>query len=441
MKKLVGIVCSVFLIGNSVMSTMASTNEVSLQQELGTFLTASQTDVTVEKISQIDRVEIQELYDEMTGWIEDVLEAENISIDVSSQIEFDQSLKLYSGTDILQLRTSDYDDIMTALDAGDYIYVLYASVGNYKMEINLAKGKDVTEEARKYLTEAELLEVKENVGKWQIVSVGIVEQGELCYDENMDEYLAIYDDLVLVQSLQGIEYPVYIGFQDNVAVDIIPIYESNMYPAIASMEVIETTYDFNELADFALTIEPSNESEEIIICDEIEESEMLVIDEAIISSSSPVKLSVSRFAQERTSWCWAACAQMIGNYMTGTKKTQASIVEYVKGAVINEGGTQSENKKAVQYTIGSNYTASAKEVVTLAQFKYYINKGQPASIRITASTGAGHRYVVAGYQDSKLFLIDPWEDEVDAWYSYTALVNGVELPTIEGQYTYTILVV
>ena len=61
---------------------------------------------------------------------------------------------------------------------------------------------------------------------------------------------------------------------------------------------------------------------------------------------------VYRYQQEKTQWCWAASAQMIGHTL-GRQVTQTDIVTQVKGMDINDGATDTEMKNAVTYATPS----------------------------------------------------------------------------------------
>lgn len=52
---------------------------------------------------------------------------------------------------------------------------------------------------------------------------------------------------------------------------------------------------------------------------------------------------VYRYQQEKTQWCWAASAQMIGHTL-GRQVTQTDIVTQVKGMDINDGANDTEMK-------------------------------------------------------------------------------------------------
>ncbi len=72
-----------------------------------------------------------------------------------------------------------------------------------------------------------------------------------------------------------------------------------------------------------------------------------------VTASYAAALSVTRYTQEKTNWCWAACDQMVLKYETGTKVSQSDIVKTI-------------------YEDAGNYTADMK-----AQIKVLKEFGNP----------------------------------------------------------------
>lgn len=65
-------------------------------------------------------------------------------------------------------------------------------------------------------------------------------------------------------------------------------------------------------------------------------------------------LGVTRKEQVKSNWCWAATAQMLGNYY-GSTKTQYQISANVKGNTTNNSAAfTSELTKAIEYATGRN---------------------------------------------------------------------------------------
>lgn len=167
--------------------------------------------------------------------------------------------------------------------------------------------------------------------------------------------------------------------------------------------------------------------------------------ENVLTTRSSESLSVTRYQQVETNWCWAACAQMIGKYMTGTAKSQTSIVKAIKGYVVNDSAADWELKKAIDYALGSSSYYSTNQGVLSFSTLYtsiYTN-GRPCAIRMKWSATTGHYLVVSGARNSNqtLRLIDPWPSTPTNWYKYSALVSGTTIGTGTGTYARTFRIV
>ena len=68
-----------------------------------------------------------------------------------------------------------------------------------------------------------------------------------------------------------------------------------------------------------------------------------------------------------------------------------------------------------------------------------INAGKPMIIRMGWNAGGGHAIVGAGYSDSSIYAIDPWENTSNRYYAYTLLKNGGTIATGTGKATHAVL--
>ncbi len=82
-------------------------------------------------------------------------------------------------------------------------------------------------------------------------------------------------------------------------------------------------------------------------------------------------LSVTRYQQEKTNWCWAASAKMLGKYF-GSTKTQSQICQYVKGNTNNVGASNSEITKAMEYATGKNCSITGN--LTFTEIKSFYRR-------------------------------------------------------------------
>lgn len=151
---------------------------------------------------------------------------------------------------------------------------------------------------------------------------------------------------------------------------------------------------------------------------------------------------VPKYPQEKSKWCWAACAQMVGVYY-GKTYSQSSICIHVKGEIINQLADVNEVSKAIRYTLNRVTQAG---VASSAAFLIEAQAKRPAVLRIGwASTNykSGHVYVVYGASEALgsveagLYLIDPISGVANKFYPYLSLVNGTTLDSGTGKYTHT----
>lgn len=170
-----------------------------------------------------------------------------------------------------------------------------------------------------------------------------------------------------------------------------------------------------------------------------------IISAMTISAFATVKtLSVTRYTQEKTKWCWAACAQMIGKYKTGTKRSQSNICEYVKGVVENAAGTVAETTTALWLTTGKD-TNYKNSYLKFSTSKGQINDSRPFIVRIKKDSGGGHMLVASGYKTEPYYylrLIDPVAGCGTNYYRYHNMTNsGETFNSCSGVWSHTVYIV
>ena len=149
-------------------------------------------------------------------------------------------------------------------------------------------------------------------------------------------------------------------------------------------------------------------------------------------------ISVTRYEQERTNWCWVAVAKMMGKSVSGTTYTQSQICQKIKGSVTNSGCNSAEQYSAIKYTTGKSVAMYSQ--ISYAQFNQEIDsQNTPVAIGMIWSSGGKHSLVVGGcgYGGQTLRLIDPAPNCGTAWYNYTSLCNGTTIQSGTGYYTET----
>lgn len=155
------------------------------------------------------------------------------------------------------------------------------------------------------------------------------------------------------------------------------------------------------------------------------------------------KMNISRQQQEQSKWCWAACASMIGEYITGYLKSQSSIVQYIKRSIVNSAATFPEMNNAIYYV--SDYTKNGYNLSTNS-FSYnsavsQIDNNQLFAMYISWNILYGHYVVGAGYNNTghKIYVIDPNGSAANSYYKYDDLVDGVQLYSGYGKWTTAII--
>lgn len=154
------------------------------------------------------------------------------------------------------------------------------------------------------------------------------------------------------------------------------------------------------------------------------------------------EILISRQGQQKSEWCWAACAVMIGTYHTNIHITQKQVVEYIKGYDINEGAYPWEVVDAINYA--SDFGKSAYQINRPLEFNEIVStldSNKPFCISMKWFTvNYSHTVVAAGYNldENTIFIIDPAENAENTYYDYTSLKNGTQIRSGYGYWNYTI---
>ncbi|TYQ15168.1 UNVERIFIED_CONTAM: papain like cysteine protease AvrRpt2 [Acetivibrio alkalicellulosi] len=159
-----------------------------------------------------------------------------------------------------------------------------------------------------------------------------------------------------------------------------------------------------------------------------------------VGASSKVLFQSIR-KQERTLWCWAACAQQSGfwwaNYnepFSSRPLEQSEIVRHVKGSVVNAAANGPETAQAAKFAAYSsskaNATAAESFYFNFNTIKGFINQGKPLicnQFNFNAVQPIGHIILVSGYVDTStkknVIYVDP-DDGKRYEISYDKFVSG-----------------
>lgn len=127
-------------------------------------------------------------------------------------------------------------------------------------------------------------------------------------------------------------------------------------------------------------------------------------------------LNVTRYTQEKTKWCWAACVKMNAGYK-GYTKTQSQIVEHVHGSAENVTGSMSDVRDALKWISSTTFGAAEYKNITNDRYQSniidHIDDDKPVHVACMPSTGVGHSYLIKGYKNdgNTLVLVDPWSNQ------------------------------
>lgn len=159
-----------------------------------------------------------------------------------------------------------------------------------------------------------------------------------------------------------------------------------------------------------------------------------------VTASYAAALSVTRYTQEKTNWCWAACDQMVLKYETGTKVSQSDIVK----TIYEDAGNYTADMKAQIKVLKEfgNPDLSDVDYWTVDYEKWIrpnFEDGHPTIVAfVNSSTGLGHSLVMTNApSEGDTTLIDPWASTSNPkiYYTWEELEEGIYLPAIGSSST------
>lgn len=150
-----------------------------------------------------------------------------------------------------------------------------------------------------------------------------------------------------------------------------------------------------------------------------------------------VALAMERHEQQKDNWCWAASAQMVGDYY-GTNRSQAQIVYQIKGSYADATASDSEATQAVNFALPQGRKAVMENIKTDTFLHTKLAQGFPIPIKMVWNVRGAHMVVLSGYiSNGDLTITDPAKDCSKRSYSYNALKNGTQIQSGTGRYTNT----
>lgn len=140
--------------------------------------------------------------------------------------------------------------------------------------------------------------------------------------------------------------------------------------------------------------------------------------------------------QQKSNWCWAACAEMVAEYRRPGSRNQSAIVSYIKGSTVNEGGTSAEQAEGTTYaTYNEIHYTWVNYAENYSMLRSDVSNYRPISVilgnyKYTTYRDGGHAMVCLGYvntggslNNNKLFIYDVNTREY-FWFTYAELING-----------------
>lgn len=215
---------------------------------------AQENSFDFETMSVADRDAILTNEEDILEDLNTVLEAEQLDFTLD-EVLTDEFVRIYVDTEIFALDTDDQEAILSELMQGSYVYTCKAVAGDVRIEYTLALQSELDDEDLEVLTDDEIEELSEKVGKWCVSSVSVLEAEDDCYTELLDAVpLDAYDEVVLAGSLSGFRYPVAIGFAEGQAAEVITLRDDSVYeimeyiPDTAAVSGEEQGYDYDTIA-------------------------------------------------------------------------------------------------------------------------------------------------------------------------------------------------
>ena len=151
------------------------------------------------------------------------------------------------------------------------------------------------------------------------------------------------------------------------------------------------------------------------------------------------RLAVPRISQNKTNWCWAASSLMVGKYINpSSKKTQSNIVSYVKGSIVNDGGSDYEIERAIEFVCSADAIANYSNL-SANNCEDKLMNYKPIVMHMSwFGKDMGHAITCFEYDrdnNHTFSFHDPWGNTNDYSVRYRDLVTSANLPTGNGKCT------
>ncbi len=110
-------------------------------------------------------------------------------------------------------------------------------------------------------------------------------------------------------------------------------------------------------------------------------------------------LSVYRYQQQNSQWCWAACAQMEGKYLTGSFRAQWEMVNFILGNPdANQGVNSLQLRNACKYATYNNHSfGETGSFLYYSSYKTNIDQSKPLVLWLSNYDYGSGNHVVFAY--------------------------------------------
>ena len=158
-------------------------------------------------------------------------------------------------------------------------------------------------------------------------------------------------------------------------------------------------------------------------------------------------LSTIQQQQQKSNWCWAACAKIMGDYVNGgTSRSQSEIAQYINGGA-NEYGSIYDLANGAAYATYFNKSFGTAGVFSYSRIDTEIGDYKPISLlngKYIGERWIGHFMVCIGYvindnslNDSSLFIYDVGDNSYH-WLTYNEYKNGTKSFLDQKKYVYSV---
>lgn len=139
--------------------------------------------------------------------------------------------------------------------------------------------------------------------------------------------------------------------------------------------------------------------------------------------------------QQKSNWCWAACAEMVAEYRRPNSRNQSAIVTHIKGSTVNDTASYTERAQATTYATYNEINFIGMGTTRIySTLRTHLSEYRPLSLGFGKYENnvrtSGHAMVCLGYvkvgsnaNNNKIFIYDV-NDGQYYWFTYYELLNG-----------------